>query len=237
MLSEYQEYLKRETLERLSDNESQLLDESTIPPHKKSAKLLEVACEVVSESGQSLQYNQSSIEGGSGKAKVKLDGWFLDTDNGDLYVYSSNFDDLCEGKATQKQIYSQMSQVRRFVENSLRASLTDEVLSGDGLDVSQKLRKSFEDQEFKRVVVVVVTNQISALGGEQIADGDNPKLGLDFRYEVYDSERLEKLSTPSGQRSDIYIDLEEEIGRPLECLEVLPPRMTITPILQSFPAI
>lgn len=234
MLSNFQEFLKDEVLERLQElDENKELDE--FQPSEKNEKLLEVSAEVLSQDGFWYRYKLVSVEEGAGKAKIKADGIFLDEETADLYVFLSVFDDQCAAKITQKQIYALMKQSTRFVENSIRGKIVSPTFSAEAKGIAEEIKQAYQEGKFDRVITWLVTNQISALAGEPFQDRYNEDLKLDYRFEVYDSDRLAKVGSQSIQRADIYIDLEQELGRPLDCLEVLPAKEEYNTYLSIFP--
>lgn len=233
MLSDFQNYLRDETAVRLEEKDNEKITREFTQAEKNQA-LLEIASEILAENGFQSRFEAVDIDEGHGQARFRVDGVYLDDEAADLYLYTSQYVEDCSAKATKDQLFRYMRQSRRFLESAVRKQVTEDKNSVAAVLKAQELHKAYQEESFNRVIVVIVTNQASAIGGVEIQDSMNEKLDLCFRFEIYDSERLQKVGSKSAQRSDIFIDLEEELGHPLDCLEVLPAKKDYNTYLAIF---
>ena len=86
MATEFQNYIKNTALERLN---SRSTEESELSIEDKNSMLLEICSDIFSENGLEHKYTPLNINTGKGQAKIKCEGWYLDEETGDLFIYTS----------------------------------------------------------------------------------------------------------------------------------------------------
>lgn len=151
-----------------------------------------------------------------GRSRCKISAYSISEESARIDAFLAHFVDEQESNLPVSDLRKLTGQAAKFVKYAFDAQFDRFSEEQEVLDAAKLIHAA--KQNCDRVRVFILTNTLSK--EKEVAELDFD--GITVSFEIYDIERVFRLSQAATSRSDIQIDLQGYFGRPLACLEMSP---------------
>lgn len=201
-------------------HEVQSLTYSDEDGDSKENKFTEHVMEILSDAGESEGVRLCSYtkENKFENVQFKINGYALEEGYENIDIFISNYVDTNETYRVSKIDFEKLIKWSTgFVNAALKGHLDEIEPSTEAYGLATILRQ--QRNEIVRIRVFILTN--GEIPHDPPKDFKLNKLEeILFKFEIWDIERLHRLSQSKGNREPIVIDFEEMLGDVIPCLEM-----------------
>jgi len=201
-------------------HEVQSLTYSDEDGDSKENKFTELVMEVLSEAGETEGVRLCSYtkENKLENIQFKINGYALEEGYENVDIFISHYVDTNESYRVSKADFEKLIKWSTgFINAALKGYLDEIEPSTEAYGLATILRQ--QRNEIVRIKVFFLTN--GEIPWEVPKDFKLNKLeDILFKFEIWDIERLHRLSQSKGNREPIVIDFEEMLGDVIPCLEM-----------------
>jgi len=201
-------------------HEVQSLTYSDEDGDSKENKFTEHVMEILSDAGETEGVRLCSYtkENKFENVQFKINGYALEEGYENIDIFISNYVDTNETYRVSKIDFEKLIKWSTgFVNAALKGHLDEIEPSTEAYGLATILRQ--QRTEIVRIRVFILTN--GEIPHDPPKDFKLNKLeDILFKFEIWDIERLHRLSQSKGNREPIIIDFEEMLGDVIPCLEM-----------------
>lgn len=201
-------------------HEVQSLTYSDEDGDSKENKFTEHVMEILSDAGETEGVRLCSYtkENKFENVQFKINGYALEEGYENIDIFISNYVDTNETYRVSKIDFEKLIKWSTgFVNAALKGHLDEIEPSTEAYGLATILRQ--QRNEIVRIRVFILTN--GEIPHDPPKDFKLNKLEeILFKFEIWDIERLHRLSQSKGNREPIVIDFEEMLGDVIPCLEM-----------------
>lgn len=201
-------------------HEVQSLTYSDEDGDSKENKFTEHVMEILSDAGETegVRLCSYSKENKFENIQFKINGYALEEGYENIDIFISNYVDTNETYRVSKIDFEKLIKWSTgFVNAALKGHLDEIEPSTEAYGLATILRQ--QRNEIVRIRVFILTN--GEIPHDPPKDFKLNKLeDILFKFEIWDIERLHRLSQSKGNREPIVIDFEDMLGDVIPCLEM-----------------